>query len=854
MKFRYFIVAFSLCLINNYCTAQNFETLGTGLRVSGSVTCIEMDTIHNRMFVAGEFTQIDNVQSTNLAWRDSLGWHSFGTKMNGTAHSLKYLNGRLYVAGSFTTIDGQEGQKNICYWDSTGWHSMDGGANASVFSMEYFNSKLYISGYFTFVGNLAVNHVAYWDGNSWGSVGTGPDNQLTYFTKLDTVLYAYGRFKMFNGIASHGICQYDGVQWAQLALQDTNLYTQALALCGGQLFASVFNTISGQTDILKYNGTSWNNLLINVAQGNNNPFISYRDTLYLFTKINGITFDSLLIKKFNQTGQLSSDSLYSIQTNSGHYLYWHFAKSFNDVLYVGGTFRNFNGQVASGVVCLNNNSVEVPFHTSSAQSVTYTNGIGYGMLNDTTLNRLIVYGRFDFAGDSIAHSVASWDGTNWSPLGSGFSCAEENTFVQKMVIYNGQYYACGTFKKSGNKTVNNIAVWNGSDWDSVGTGANKSIYEMIVYDNILYVLGKFTTFNGLSNVDGFVKFDGNVWSAVPALINNATTVYASCIHNNKLLVTGNFNFSGVASRFAQFDGTTWSAFPGPGTGVYEPIISINGTLYAGATNHVYKYNGSNWSSAFSSPSGAPAFQISSFTDMVIIGSTLHNKTHMLNAQGQLYDLCYHIIYNSIPIDSNSAYVSGYIPSVFPQTQLVNHIGILRRQQPNVQFTYNSDTICPHEYVSFEATNTDILKLYDWTFPGGIANVSSSFSPSIKYNLPGDYDVKLKVTNAFGSDSVFFPNLIHVGNCVVGLEDYAETKLLTFPNPVSDYLTVQFSTAEKINFVTVYNVLGEKEMEYSPSDQLQSQELHLNLSNLKQGVYILRIDAENFQSVTKIIKN
>lgn len=53
--------------------------------------------------------------------------------------------------------------------------------------------------------------------------------------------------------------------------------------------------------------------------------------------------------------------------------------------------------------------------------------------------------------------------------------------------------------------------------------------------------------------------------------------------------------------------------------------------------------------------------------------------------------------------------------------------------------------------------------YAWTFPGGTPATSTVRNPKVKYAQPGQYNVKLKVTNADGTDSIFNTAFITVGN-------------------------------------------------------------------------------------------
>lgn len=55
--------------------------------------------------------------------------------------------------------------------------------------------------------------------------------------------------------------------------------------------------------------------------------------------------------------------------------------------------------------------------------------------------------------------------------------------------------------------------------------------------------------------------------------------------------------------------------------------------------------------------------------------------------------------------------------------------------------------------------------YDWEFPGGTPNTSSSANPTITYNTSGTYDVILRVSNSSGADTLVVSNLVIVNDSV-----------------------------------------------------------------------------------------
>lgn len=77
------------------------------------------------------------------------------------------------------------------------------------------------------------------------------------------------------------------------------------------------------------------------------------------------------------------------------------------------------------------------------------------------------------------------------------------------------------------------------------------------------------------------------------------------------------------------------------------------------------------------------------------------------------------------------------------------------------------------------------------------------------------------------------------------------RVLVYPNPVDDYVTLTFMDVINDNIVvTIYNSWGKV---VDNSLYIAAQELHLNLNELSTGLYIVKITCGNKASSVKLIK-
>src|SRR2546425_2808630 len=88
-------------------------------------------------------------------------------------------------------------------------------------------------------------------------------------------------------------------------------------------------------------------------------------------------------------------------------------------------------------------------------------------------------GDFTRAGGSPANSVAKWDGSSWSALGSGI-VSDFGSSVGALAVSGSDVYAGGFFTMAGGSAANSIAKWNGSSWSALGSGINWGAYDAIV--------------------------------------------------------------------------------------------------------------------------------------------------------------------------------------------------------------------------------------------------------------------------------------------------------------------------------------------------------------------------------------
>jgi hypothetical protein len=168
---------------------------------------------------------------------------------------------------------------------------------------------------------------------------------------------------------------------------------------------------------------------------------------------------------------------------------------------------------------------------------------------------LVVGGYFSIAGNVFANNIAAWDGTTWQPLGSGM-----NDSVYALTVYNGELIAGGWFTTAGGNWASNIARWNGATWQPLGSGMDGYVSALTVYPPLageLIAGGWFTTAGG-EPASYIARWDGATWQPLGSGMGGGgyyPDVYALTVYNGELIAGGNFTTAGgeVSAYWARWD-------------------------------------------------------------------------------------------------------------------------------------------------------------------------------------------------------------------------------------------------------------------------------------------------------------
>jgi hypothetical protein len=248
-------------------------------------------------------------------------------------------------------------------------------------------------------------------------------------------------------------------------------------------------------------------------------------------------------------------------------------RRFNSGLVIGGQFSAIEGVPRENIAFWNGTSWSSAGSLNSAVLTLETLSLDGGP------ELLYAGGAFSAGGSGgssvTLNNIARWNGTSWQPLGSGFNTPGFSSLCWDIIAFDDgsgpAIFASGKFATAGGVPAANIAKWNGTSWSALGSGLNGDGTCMAVFDDgtgpALYVVGPFTTAGGLP-AKGIAKWNGTSWSAVGGGLTGFTSQVESFDDGSGngpvLVVSGNMTMAGSlpVQGIAIWNGAAWSTLGG----------------------------------------------------------------------------------------------------------------------------------------------------------------------------------------------------------------------------------------------------------------------------------------------------
>ena len=458
---------------------SSWSTVGGAIK--GQVLAISF--IGSALYAGGNFYQAGSELVNDVAKWDGSNWSSLdgGVENNSKkvhvgegqdiVYSLAVIGTNLYVGGFFSDA-GDVDANSIARWDGSDWWPLSAahGMGHFVFTSTTGVTDIYAGGRFVSAGGLVVNHVARWTGSAWVALGDGLNGDVYAVALGNDGLYAGGRFDHAGGISASNIARWDGTNWHALGSGisgGSSPCVYAIAVDGSDVYVGGrFTSAGGSTAnyIAKWNGTSWSTL-----------------------------------------GSGMDEQVRALLVNSGN-------------VYAGGYFTSAGGVSASLIARWDGTWHAMGSGVSGQKGNELISDLYHGpFVADIEAIGSDIYagGYFASAGAINLNNIARWNGSSWFDVGGGVEgyrhdmdfADDEWGFIRDMAVIGTDLYVGGWFQTAGGISANRIAKWNGSTWSPMGSGLggtvpngtsyyNGSAYTISAIGNELYVGGEFRSAGG----------------------------------------------------------------------------------------------------------------------------------------------------------------------------------------------------------------------------------------------------------------------------------------------------------------------------------------------------------------------
>ena len=221
-------------------------------------------------------------------------------------------------------------------------------------------------------------------------------------------------------------------------------------------------------------------------------------------------------------------------------------------------------------------------------------------------DNLFAGGYFPVAGGVSANNIARWDGSNWYPLGAGV-----NGYISGLATDGSNVYAGGDFTSAGGIAARNIARWDGLEWQPLGSGLSGPVYAVVAANGSVYAGGRFYNAGGIAATN-IARWDGTNWHPLGnglRVINGFSSengsVRSLIYHRGCLYAGGGFRLAGnlSATDIARWDGTNWWSI-GDAANWVQAFAPNGKDLFVGGSflqmsgqlvRGIAKWDGTNWS-------------------------------------------------------------------------------------------------------------------------------------------------------------------------------------------------------------------------------------------------------------------
>jgi hypothetical protein len=435
-----------------------------------------------------------------------------------------------------------------------------------------------VAGKFTEIANVRSGGIALYNEatDTWSNLADVDRQVCCLQVAANGDLIVGGNFSTVNGVTAYGIANFDGSNWQAIGggitAQPFQFFSvdAVTTMNNGDVVIGGSFTQVGTTPaqgMARWNGTTWSSL------GSLN-----------LGAINGVVQDLVTMP----SGDLIACGVF---TSAGGVLATNIARWDGSSWHAMGTNIPFPAGVASAMEVMANgdlvcagwftsiagttsNSIATWNGTSWSASISAPSGSGIQALAILANGDLVAAGGFPSGSSMI------WNGSQWQPLGS----AVLNAIEAVIPLTNGDILAGGTFERmapvnSPSPGAGGLARWNGQAWLPEPVGTDGPVSDVLARNNGDYiVVGEFSSFTD-TIAEGFAFHDGTSWQGHAFGTNTSQFDSADELQNGGVILVSGAPLHGIL----RWPGPQGYAYLGRATGPAMAVVDANDDVIVGGS-------------------------------------------------------------------------------------------------------------------------------------------------------------------------------------------------------------------------------------------------------------------------------
>lgn len=474
-------------------SGSDWSPLGDGLNEDVN-DLVEYD---GRLIAGGYFTSAGTRIVNHIAAWDGVSWTGLQNGTSGSVESLTVHDGLLVAAGGFVSA-GTTAASAVAAWNGMNWSALGDGAD---WSSDYGGRLVASIGgtlYLSVSGGPYPGELLRWDSGTW-----------TNLIENDDGYYGIAALVDFGGLLALGfagyddgatVFTYDGSAFTPLVSPGITGDISASATWNGNLVVAGDFWQAGQVaarGIARWDGADWHPFGAGLPEG---------------SVVNAMTVhdgDLIVGGRFEAIGGVAAANIArwdgAVWSPMGAGLgAWDSGESVDALLssggtlFAGGDFDNSGGSAVSGLVCWSGDDwsdLAVGYYARVFALAEYGTGMAVGGYNISGLGGFAILDGdgyrtlgsgvggavtsiVDFRGGIVlglenyngsGYAIIRWDGVAWRRIDAPVGEYSYGAF-SSLAVYDERLYAAGYFDAIGGVVAANIAAWNGTDWDNLGSG------------------------------------------------------------------------------------------------------------------------------------------------------------------------------------------------------------------------------------------------------------------------------------------------------------------------------------------------------------------------------------------------